>query len=58
MVTLPLQYGIREGLPLLIEVNENEAIVTYTAVSVTPGKPAEVLFSVPAGYTVTKRQGS
>ncbi|HEU0016720.1 MAG TPA: hypothetical protein VFQ45_23760 [Longimicrobium sp.] len=52
MAPLPLQFGIREGLPLMLEVNEQNTIVTYRAVSLTPGEPADSLFSVPAGYTV------
>jgi len=51
MAPLPLQYGIREGLPLWMEVTEDDVVITYTAVSVTPGEPADSLFSVPAGYT-------
>lgn len=54
MVPLPLQYGIREGLPLMVEVNEDSTIVTYRAVSLTPGEPADSLFSVPAGYTIAE----
>jgi hypothetical protein len=52
MVTFPLQYDIREGLPLLVEVDDDGTVVTYTAVSLTPGEPPDSLFSVPAGYTV------
>lgn len=54
MAPLPLQYGIREGLPLMMEVNEDSTIVTYRAVSLTPGEPADSLFSVPAGYTIAE----
>ncbi|HEU0302162.1 MAG TPA: hypothetical protein VFR37_22085 [Longimicrobium sp.] len=54
MVALPLQYGIREGLPLMVEVNEDGTIVTYRAVSLTPGEPADALFSVPPGYTIAE----
>jgi hypothetical protein len=54
MVPLPLQYGIREGLPLMVEVNEDNTIVTYRAVSLTPGEPADSLFSIPAGYTIAE----
>lgn len=54
MAPLPLQFGIREGLPLMLEVNEDGTIVTYRAVSLTPGEPADSLFSVPAGYTIAK----
>ncbi len=54
MVALPLQYGIREGLPLMVEVNEDNVIVTYRAVSLTPGEPADSLFSVPPGYTIAE----
>ncbi|HEX8390961.1 MAG TPA: hypothetical protein VF665_01285 [Longimicrobium sp.] len=55
--TLPLQFDMREGLPLMLEVNENDTLVTYTAVSVTPGEPDDALFSVPRGYTVTDSDG-
>lgn len=55
MAALPLQYGIREGAPLWLEVNERGAIVTYTAVSLDAGEPAESRFAVPDGYTVRKR---
>jgi hypothetical protein len=54
MVPLPLQYGIREGLPLMVEVNENNTIVTYRAVTLTAGEPADSLFSVPSGYTIAE----
>jgi hypothetical protein len=55
MVSLPLQFGIREGLPLMLEVNEDNTIVTYRAVALTPGEPAASVFSPPAGYTVLPR---
>jgi hypothetical protein len=50
--TLPLQFDIREGLPLMLEVNEGNTTVTYTAVSVVAIEPTDSLFSVPDGYTV------
>lgn len=52
MVSLPVAFNIREGLPLMMEVNENNTIVTYRAVSISPGEPADALFSVPQGYTI------
>ena len=54
---LPLQFDIREGLPLMVEVNEEGTLVTYTAVSVTPGEPDDALFSVPHGYTIADSDG-
>lgn len=56
MAPLPLQLGVREGLPLMVEVNENNTIVTYRAVSLTPGEPDDALFAVPAGYSVLPRE--
>lgn len=56
MAALPLQFGIREGLPLMLEVNENDTVITYRAVSLVPGEPADSLFSVPKGYTVLARE--
>lgn len=52
MVSLPVAFNIREGLPLMLEVNEEGTIVTYRAVSILPGEPDDALFSVPAGYSV------
>ncbi|HEX6370226.1 MAG TPA: hypothetical protein VF006_15005 [Longimicrobium sp.] len=52
MASLPVAFNIREGLPLMLEVNEDSTIVTYRAVSITAGEPADSLFSVPEGYTV------
>lgn len=54
MVSLPVAFNFREGLPLMLEVNEDETIVTYTAVSITPGEPDDALFSVPEGYAVAE----
>lgn len=54
---LPLQFDMREGLPLMLEVNENDTLVTYTAISVTPGEPEDALFSVPHGYTIADSEG-
>lgn len=54
MVSLPVAFNIREGLPLMLEVNEDDTIVTYTAVSITPGEPDDALFAVPGGYTVAE----
>lgn len=48
---------MREGLPLMMEVNENDTLVTYTAVSVTPRELDDALFSVPRGYTIADRTG-
>jgi hypothetical protein len=55
MVSLPVAFNIREGLPLMLEVNEDGTIVTYRAVSILPGDPDDALFSVPRGYTVLPR---
>jgi hypothetical protein len=52
MASLPVAFNIREGLPLMLEVNEDNTIVTYRAVSIIPREPADSLFSVPAGYTI------
>lgn len=52
MATMPVQLGANEGLPLMLELDEEGAIITYTAVSITPGEPADSLFSVPPDYTV------
>lgn len=51
MASLPVQFGAQEGLPLMLEVNENNTIVTYRAVEIIPGEPDDALFSVPAGYS-------
>lgn len=50
--TMPLQFDIREGLPLMLEVTEGNTTVTYTAVSVYAGEPTDSLFSVPDDYTI------
>jgi hypothetical protein len=52
MAAVPVQLGVREGLPLMLELDEAGAIVTYKAVSLIPGEPADALFSVPADYTM------
>jgi hypothetical protein len=52
--TLPLQFDIREGLPLMLEVTEGNTTVTYTAVSVVAREPDDSLFSVPDGYTIDR----
>lgn len=52
MAPMPLQYGIREGLPLWVEVTEGGVTVTWTASEVTAGEPDPSLFAVPDGYTI------
>ena len=52
LTPLPLQLGIDGGTILKTEVNENNVIVTYTAVSVNTDKPSDNLFVLPEKYQV------
>jgi len=52
LTPLPLQVGIDGGTILKMEVNENNVIVTYTAVSVSKEKPADNLFVLPDKYQI------
>jgi hypothetical protein len=53
---VPLQFGLREGLPLMLEVTEDNTVVIYRAFVLTPGEPDHSRFSVPPGYTVIPRE--
>jgi hypothetical protein len=46
---------MREGLPLMLEVTEDNTVVTCRAFVQTPGEPDDSRFSVPPGYTVIPR---
>ncbi len=56
LTPLPLQIGIDSGTVLKMEVNENNVIVTYTAVSVSKDKPDDNLFVLPEKYQIIKEE--
>ncbi|MCX6239243.1 MAG: hypothetical protein NTY07_17070 [Bacteroidia bacterium] len=52
LTPLPLQVGIDGGTILKMEVNENNVIATYTAISISTNKPAYNLFELPEKYQI------
>ncbi|HEU0016721.1 MAG TPA: hypothetical protein VFQ45_23765 [Longimicrobium sp.] len=55
---LPLMLGVREGLPLWMEVAVEGVVVTYQAASVSRRAPAASRFAVPRGYRIYQQPAS